>query len=82
MKRHGNARFVVGDLVEGGYPIAEALAAATSIAAVACGAGGVTGRLAAGRAADVLVVAGDLERDVTALATPELVLVRGRPVSL
>lgn len=36
-KRHGNAWRAVGDLVDGGYPLAEALAAATSVAAQVCG---------------------------------------------
>jgi len=36
-KRHANAWRAVGDQVEGGYPVAEALASATSLAAEACG---------------------------------------------
>jgi imidazolonepropionase-like amidohydrolase len=39
----------------------------TAAAAEAIGAGDVAGRLAPGRAADVLVVAGDPMRDLTAL---------------
>ena len=55
MKRHGNVWRTVGELVQGGFPVAEALAAATSVAAEACGWGRETGRLVAGYAADLLV---------------------------
>lgn len=82
VKRHGNAWRTVGELVEAGYPVDEALAAATSVSAEACGLAGETGRLAEGHAADVLVVSGDLARDVSALGAPRAVLVRGRPVDL
>ena len=82
MKRHGNAWRTVGELVEGGYPGAEALAAATSVAAAACGLGGETGRLAEGFAADLLVVDGDLAQDLSLLSAPREVLVRGTPVDL
>lgn len=81
-KRHGNAWRTVGELVEGGYPVAEALAAATSVAAEACRLGGETGRLAAGYAADLLVVDGDLAQDVSVLSAPQAVLIRGIPVDL
>ncbi|HEY6747835.1 MAG TPA: amidohydrolase family protein [Mycobacteriales bacterium] len=81
-KRHGNAWRTVGELVEAGYPVAEALAAATSVAADACGLAGDTGRLAAGYAADLLVVDGDLAQDLAPLAAPREVLVRGTPVDL
>ena len=81
-KRHGNAWRAVGELVEGGYPVAEALAAATSLAANACGLAGQTGRLAVGHAADLLVVDGDLAQDPSTLSTPQQVLVRGTPVDL
>jgi imidazolonepropionase-like amidohydrolase len=79
-KRHGNAWRTVGELVEGGYRVAEALAASTSLAAKACGLAEQTGRLAKGYAADVLVVQGDVSRDPTALGAPRLVLMRGTPV--
>jgi imidazolonepropionase-like amidohydrolase len=81
-KKHGNAWRVVGELVEGGYPIAEALAAATSVAAEACGLAGVTGRLAAGYAADLLVVDGDVARDPSLLSVAREVLIRGTQVDL
>lgn len=80
-KRHGNAWRTVAELVEGSYPVAEALATSTSVAAWACGLDGETGRLAAGHAADVLVVDGDLAHDVSALGRPREVLVRGTSVA-
>ena len=55
MKRHGNAWRVVGEMVDAGYPAAEALAAATSLAADACGLAGEAGRLVEGYTADVLM---------------------------
>lgn len=82
MKRHGNAWRTVGELVEGGYPVAEALAAGTSVAAEACALAGETGRLAEGYAADVLVVDGDLAEDLSGLSAPREVLVRGTAVDL
>jgi imidazolonepropionase-like amidohydrolase len=76
-KRHGNAWRAVVDQVDAGWPVAQALTSATSVAAEACGLGGETGRLAAGYAADVLVVNGDLADDVMALGSPREILVRG-----
>jgi imidazolonepropionase-like amidohydrolase len=81
-KRHGNVWRTVGEMVEGGYPAADALAAATSVSAQACGLAGVTGRLAPGLAADVLVVDGDLARDVSTLSRPRALLVNGVPAQL
>jgi imidazolonepropionase-like amidohydrolase len=81
-KQHGNAWRAVVDLVEGGYTVEEALAAATSQAAAACGLTGVTGRLAAGHAADILVIDGDLSQDISLLSRPRAVLVRGTPIDL
>jgi imidazolonepropionase-like amidohydrolase len=77
-KRHGNVWRTVGEMVEAGYDTAAALAAATSVAAQACSLGGVTGRLAAGHVADLLVVDGDVATDPAALAHPRAVVVRGR----
>lgn len=82
VKRHGNAWRTIGELVEGGYPLAEALAAATSVAAEACGLAGETGRLAAGHAADLLVVDGNLADDISVLSAPREVLIRGTAVEL
>ena len=81
-KQHGNVWRTVGELVDADYPVAEALAAATSRAAAACGLGDETGRLAADYAADVLVVDGDLAGDPTLLGTPRAVLIRGESVTL
>ena len=81
-KKHGNVWRTVGEQVDGGYPVAEAVAGATSLAAEACGLAAVTGRLAPGYAADVLVVAGDLASDVTLLSAPVDVFVRGERVEL
>jgi imidazolonepropionase-like amidohydrolase len=81
-KRYGNVCRTVGEMVQGGYPVAEALAAATSVAAQACGLAGETGRLAEGYAADVLVVDGDLAQDLSLLSAPRQVQVRGNPVDL
>jgi imidazolonepropionase-like amidohydrolase len=76
-KAHGMVRFAIGDLVDAGYPVAEALATATSGAAESCGLSAVTGSLRPGLAADLLVVDGDLSAGVAALARPRLVMVRG-----
>ena len=76
-KPHGSIALSVADLVPAGYPMAEALATATSLAAEACGLAEVTGSLRAGLAADVLVVDGDLSTGPDALRAPVLVLARG-----
>jgi imidazolonepropionase-like amidohydrolase len=55
----------------------EALAAAPSVSAAACGLADVTGRLAPGLAADLLVVDGDLRSGPEPLGRPQAVLVRG-----
>ena len=81
-KRHGNVWRTVGEMVEGCYTAADALASATSVAAEACGLAGETGRLAEGYAADLLVVDGDLAADPAVLGRPRQVLVRGTPVAL
>ena len=80
-KRHGAAWRAVLELVNAGYPIAEALAAATSDAADDLGLGDVTGRLRPGLAADLLVVNGDLSTDPESLSRPAAVLVRGAQAS-
>lgn len=76
-KPHGGAWRAVTDLVQSGYPVEEALAAGTTGAADACGVGDVTGRLAAGYDADLLVVDGDVGSEPDALGRPLAVLVRG-----
>ncbi|WP_183096109.1 amidohydrolase family protein [Nocardioides stalactiti] len=80
LKAHGNAWIAVVDLVVAGWPVEEALAAATSGAAEVCGVADVTGRLAVGLDADLLVVDGDLAADPAALGRPLAVLVRGHQV--
>ncbi|MGY2874206.1 imidazolonepropionase-like amidohydrolase [Marmoricola sp. URHA0025 HA25] len=77
LKPHGNAWRAVADLVSAGYPVDEALATATSVAADACGLREVTGALREGLSADLLVVDGDLRSDVDALHHPVAVLVCG-----
>ena len=79
-KRHGVLPHAVCELVTAGLSVTEALATATSDAAQACGVGARKGRLAPGYDADLLVVDGDLEIDVTALLRPRSVLLRSLPV--
>ncbi|HEY3531135.1 MAG TPA: amidohydrolase family protein [Nocardioides sp.] len=79
-KPHGSLWRVVVQLESAGFSAAEALATATSVAADDCRLTATTGRLAAGLAADLLVVDGDLESDLTALARPRAVRVRGVPI--
>ncbi|WP_210439185.1 amidohydrolase family protein [Nocardioides xinjiangensis] len=74
-KPHGHLWRSVAELVRGGWPVDEALATATSVAAADCGV--EAGRLAAGRLADLLVVDGDVAADVTALSRPSAVWVGG-----
>ena len=81
-KQHGNAWRAVAEMVEAGYPPADALATATSIAAQACRLAGETGRLAQGYAADMLVVDGDVSTDIAALGSPHLVIIRGTSIRL
>jgi imidazolonepropionase-like amidohydrolase len=74
-KLHGHLWRSVAELVHGGWPVDDALATATSVAADECGVD--AGRLAAGRLADLLVVDGDLSSDVEALARPVAVWLGG-----
>lgn len=59
----------------------DAVASATAVAARACGLAEVTGRLEPGLAADILIVDGNLENDITALQRPVEVVIRGNPVA-
>lgn len=77
VKAHGNLWRSVLELVDAGWPVDEALATATSVAADDCGV--PAGRLRAGLSADLLVVDGDLQSDPTALSRPIEVVVRGTP---
>jgi imidazolonepropionase-like amidohydrolase len=81
-KRHGLVPMGVVDLVACGASPAAALAAATGVAARACGLQRRTGRLAVGLDADLLLVDGDPLDDVTALQRPRAVVSRGREVPL
>jgi imidazolonepropionase-like amidohydrolase len=81
-KRHGTLPYAVCELVTAGLSVAEALATATSAAALACGVAASKGRLAAGQHADLLVVDGELETDVTALLRPHAVLLQGVPITV
>lgn len=77
LKPHGSQWIALTDLVDGGWPVDEALRAGTSQAAEACGIGDETGSLRAGRAADLLVLEGDVRTDPAALGRPLAVAVRG-----
>ena len=79
-KRHGGTALAIQTLVEAGYPVAEAVATATSVASEYVGLAGVTGAVRAGLAADLLVVDGDLATDPGALDRPVAVLIRGATV--
>ena len=78
-KPHGIVGIALAALAEGGVLDRRRGRQRDLVAARACGLAEVTGRLERGLAADVLVVDGDLERDVTALQRPVEVLLRGRP---
>ena len=80
-KRHGVLPHAVCELVTAGLSVTEALATATSGAAQACGVSARRVLFAPGDHADLLVVDGDLEIDVTALHRPRSVLLRSLPVS-
>lgn len=61
--------------------VVDALAASTNTAALVCGLGERKGRLAVGYDADLVVVAGDLRRDVTGLRDVRQVVLRGQTVA-
>jgi imidazolonepropionase-like amidohydrolase len=79
-KYHGIAWLAVLQLTDSGYSLEDALATATSYAARVLGLENVTGRLAPGLAADLLVTDGDLPGDPTSLSRPAGVWVRGEQV--
>jgi imidazolonepropionase-like amidohydrolase len=81
-KPHGVLPESIIDMATAGLSPGEALAAATSSAAAACGLGGRTGRLAAGLDADLVAVGGDPLTDITAIRDLRLVVSRGRQVML
>ena len=67
-------------MVEGGLPDAQALVAATSGNAEALGIADRVGSVAAGKEADLLVVAGAPDEDVTAIANVAAVFKSGRRI--
>jgi imidazolonepropionase-like amidohydrolase len=79
-KRHGGTALAVQTLVEAGYPVAEAVATATSVAAEHVGLASVTGTVRRGLAADLLIVDGNLATDPGVLDRPVAVLIRGATV--
>lgn len=79
-KPHGILPEAVADLIAGGVPAAQALAAATSVAAQACGLGHRKGRLRAGYDADLLLVQGNPLVGISALNRVTAVVLRGTMV--
>jgi imidazolonepropionase-like amidohydrolase len=77
---HGNLHIAVSQLDEVGFTPAEALAAATSEAARICGLKHRKGLLRKGYDADLIVVDGDLQTDLTALQRVRLVVLAGKSV--
>jgi imidazolonepropionase-like amidohydrolase len=77
---HGSMWNAVAFYVEAGATTAEAAAAATSRAAEACGIADHCGRLRVGYDADILVVGGDVQADITRLADVRAVVLRGERV--
>lgn len=77
---HGTIWVAAAFYVEAGASTAEAAAAATSRAADACGIGDHCGRLRPGYDADIVVVGGDLQADITRLADVQAIVLRGERV--
>jgi imidazolonepropionase-like amidohydrolase len=80
-KPHGLLPVSVGELVEAGLSTAQALAAATSVAADAIGLGHRTGRLRPGLAADLVLVGANPLQDIGSLHDIRTVVARGREVA-
>jgi imidazolonepropionase-like amidohydrolase len=78
--RAGNGWLEIHALTDAGLSTTEALVAGTSGSAEAIGVGGIAGRLAAGRQADILVVPGDPIADLDVLGRPLDVFQAGRRV--
>jgi Amidohydrolase family len=79
-RAHGNLHIGVALLDEAGLSTAETLTAATSMAARVCGLAHRKGLLRAGHDADLIVVDGDLQVDLSALQRIRLVVLAGEPV--
>lgn len=78
---HGSMWDGVAFLGEAGATAAEALAAATSLGAEACGVGSRKGRLRGGYDADIAVVDGDPRTDLAAVGRIRTVFLGGRQVT-
>jgi imidazolonepropionase-like amidohydrolase len=74
---HGLLHRSVSFFVDAGATVADAVAAATSVSAEACGLDDRKGRLRRGYDADVIVVNGDLQADVGALSDVRSVVLGG-----
>jgi imidazolonepropionase-like amidohydrolase len=79
-KPHGLLPATLDEYVGSGLPAASALAAATSVAADACGVGARKGRIRPGYDADLLAVDGDPTLDIAAVGSPVAVYLAGQPV--
>jgi imidazolonepropionase-like amidohydrolase len=77
---HGNLHRGVSQLEDAGFSPGEAVAAATSEAARVCGLKHRKGLLRKGYDADLIVVDGDLQTDLTALQRVRLVVLAGKSV--
>jgi imidazolonepropionase-like amidohydrolase len=77
---HGLMHRAVAFFVEAGASVADALAAATSVAAEACGVDDRKGLLRTGYDADIVLVNGDLQADVATLADVRSVILGGNVV--
>lgn len=80
-KPHGVLPYGLAQLVDQGMTPLEALRSGTSTAAQVCGLADRKGRVVPGHDADLLAVAGDPARDITALLRPVAVLVAGEVVA-
>jgi imidazolonepropionase-like amidohydrolase len=79
-KPHDALPYGISVLAHAGLTNAEALSAATSVAAAACGVGHRKGRLSPGMDADILAVGGDPMADVAALVDVRAVFRAGQHV--
>jgi imidazolonepropionase-like amidohydrolase len=78
---HGNLHIGVALLDEAGLSHAETLAAATSQAATVCGLADRKGLLHKGYDADLIIVDGDLQTDLSALQRIRSIVLAGHLVS-
>lgn len=71
---HGGVSFEIAQLARAGLSTQDVLASATRVAAQALGLGESVGQLRVGFAADVLILEGDPEKDVTVLQDKEAIV--------